>query len=157
MFSKSNKKSAINTPAAKPSAPPSIFSSDLKIIGDLQSDGEIQVDGRVNGDIKTRALVVGETAVIKGEIIADSVRVLGRVDGQIKAKVVKLAKTAHVVGDILHEDLAIETGAFLEGHCKRIAMPDEASPQEKASVNKPSEEKKTPSAPAQATPVAAKG
>ena len=32
-----------------------------------------------------------------------------------------LAKTAHVVGDILHENLAIETGAFLDGQCKRMA------------------------------------
>ena len=31
-----------------------------------------------------------------------------------------LAKTAHVVGDILHEALAIEQGAFLEGHCRRL-------------------------------------
>lgn len=141
MFSKSNKKSAINTPATKPPAPPSIISSDLKITGDLLSEGEIQVDGRVNGDIRTRALVVGETAIVKGEIIADKVRVLGRVDGQIKAKIVKLAKTAHVVGDVLHEDLAIETGAFLEGHCKRMAMPDDKSSKEKEAVNKPKDDK----------------
>lgn len=54
---------------------------------------------------------------------------------QIKARSVQLAKTAHVVGDILHEDLAIETGAFLEGHCKRL-------------VEEPKEEKKAESKPA---------
>ena len=31
-----------------------------------------------------------------------------------------LAKTANVRGDILHENLSIEQGAFLEGHCRRI-------------------------------------
>jgi cytoskeletal protein CcmA (bactofilin family) len=125
MFSKTNKKSDGSTSSPDTPAPPSIISRDLNIVGDLLSDGEIQIDGTVNGDIRTRVLVVGETAKIKGEIVADTVRILGSVDGQIKAKVVKLAVSAHVVGDILHEDLAIETGAFLEGHCKRMAVIEE--------------------------------
>ena len=123
MFSKNNKRTA--APAPQPKAPPSIISSDLKIVGDLHSDGEIQIDGTVNGDIRTAALVIGETAKVTGEIVADAVRVLGTVNGQIKAKVVKLAASAHVVGDIMHEDLSIETGAFLEGHCKRMVVKEE--------------------------------
>ena len=122
MFSKNNKRT---TSAPQPKAPPSIISSDLKIVGDLHSDGEIQIDGTVNGDIRTVALVIGESAKVTGEIVADAVRVLGTVNGQIKAKVVKLAASAHVVGDIMHEDLSIETGAFLEGHCKRMAIKEE--------------------------------
>ena len=102
--------------------PPSIISADLKITGDLSSDGEIQIDGSVEGDIRTKTLLVGETALVKGEIHADLVRVHGRVDGQIKAQSVSLAKTAHVVGDVMHVDLSIETGAFLEGHCKRMEV-----------------------------------
>ncbi|MBL6958121.1 MAG: polymer-forming cytoskeletal protein [Rhodospirillales bacterium] len=106
-------------------APPSILSTDLKVKGDLISAGEIQIDGAVDGDIRTVSLLVGESAVIKGEIIADKVRVHGTVNGQIKARTVSLAKSARVTGDILHEDLSIETGAFLEGHCKRIEKPQE--------------------------------
>jgi len=108
------------------SSPPSIISSDLRIVGDLSSDGEIQIDGAIDGDIRTQVLLVGETADIKGEIVADSVVVHGTISGQIKSRSVILAKTAHVVGDILHEDLKIETGAFLEGHCKRMAEKKEA-------------------------------
>ena len=102
------------------SSPPSIISADLKIVGDLNSNGEIQIDGAVDGDIRTKSLLVGETAKIKGEIVAESVSIYGTVNGLIKSRSVKLAKTAYVVGDILHEDLAIETGAFLEGRCKRV-------------------------------------
>ncbi len=123
MFSKSSKGS-VNPAESKSvvrSSPPSIISADLKIVGDLSSDGEIQVDGTIDGDIRTKSLLVGETADIKGEIVADSVHVHGSVNGQIKSRSVNLAKTAHVVGDVLHEDLSIETGAFLEGHCKRMA------------------------------------
>ena len=101
-------------------APPSIIGADLKIVGDLSSDGEIQIDGAVDGDIRTTSLLVGETAHIKGEIVADSVFVHGSISGQIKSRSVNLAKTAHVVGDILHEDLVVEAGAFFEGHCKHM-------------------------------------
>ena len=123
MFSK-NSKTAVGSQSSQPvikSSPPSIISADLKIVGDLSSNGEIQIDGTIDGDIRTNSLLVGETANIKGEIVADSVDVHGSINGQIKSRAVHLAKTAHVVADILHEDLAIETGAFLEGHCKRIA------------------------------------
>lgn len=122
MFSKTRKPTGTvveSKPVVK-SSPPSIISADLKIVGDLSSDGEIQIDGAVDGDIRTKSLLVGETAHIKGEIVADSVFVHGTISGQIKSRSVNLAKTARVVGDILHEDLAIDAGAFLEGHCKRM-------------------------------------
>ncbi len=128
MFSKGNKKAAAGTATPKPKAPPSIISRDLKIIGDLNCEGEIQIDGHVEGDIRTDILMIGETAHIKGEIVANTVRIHGTVHGQIKAKTVKLAASAHMVGDIMHEDLAIETGAFLEGHCKRMADIKESQP-----------------------------
>ncbi len=135
MFSK-GKKNDPKKVIQEPPAPPSIISRDLKITGDLYSDGEIQIDGAVTGDIRTKNLMVGETAVVKGEIFAQSVRVHGTIDGQIKAKIVKLAATAHVVGDILHEDLSIETGAFLEGNCKRMAPLDEKALQPEAPAAK---------------------
>ena len=120
MFSKNSKGSgsAVDSQPVEKSSPPSILSADLKIVGDLHSKGEIQIDGTIEGDIRTDSLLVGETANIKGEIVADVVNVHGSINGQIKSREVNLAKTAHVVGDILHENLAIETGAYLEGHCK---------------------------------------
>ncbi|MDV7341447.1 polymer-forming cytoskeletal protein [Terasakiella sp. A23] len=123
MFSKGNKNKTTNSAgsAARKRVPPSIISSDLVITGNLVSEGEIQIDGTVRGDIQSKELLVGETALIEGEIVAESIRVHGKVDGQIKALNVSLAKSAHVVGDILHDNLSIETGAFLEGHCKRLA------------------------------------
>ena len=120
MFTKSNKENGKEPVVPKIPSPPSLLSTDLKIIGNLHSDGEIQVDGQVEGDIHSDVLIVGETAQVHGEINADSVRVHGSVTGQISARSVSLAKTAHVLGDILHENLAIEQGAILEGHCRRI-------------------------------------
>jgi cytoskeletal protein CcmA (bactofilin family) len=135
MFSRISNKNATpaksSTPMAPPSAPivrsepvkpvpPSILASDLKIVGDLTSKGEIQVDGAVEGDIRCQVLVVGQNGMVTGEIIADTVRIHGTVTGQIRSRSVFLAATARMVGDIAHESLAIEPGAFLEGHCGRI-------------------------------------
>lgn len=134
MFSKSKREydsTAGGTAPAKP-AVPSIISTDMKIVGDLTSEGEIQVDGTVEGDIQSKHLLIGEPAHITGEIVAEVVEIYGTVHGQIKATAVSLAKTAHVVGDILHENLSIEKGAFLEGHCKR--MPDRKEPTERIAL-----------------------
>jgi len=120
MFSK-NKKNAQQTQNNQPRTVPSIISADLKIVGDLASSGEIQVDGDVTGDIRSKVLLVGETASIKGEIRAETVRVHGHIKGQIRATFVNLAKSAHVVGDILHENLSIQEGAFLEGHITHMS------------------------------------
>jgi len=124
MFSRANKdktNQTSGTPMPKKRVPPSIISADLVITGNLVSEGEIQVDGTVKGDIQSKDLLVGETALIEGEIMAENLRVHGKVVGQIKALNVSLAKSSHVIGDILHDNLSIETGAFLEGHCKRLS------------------------------------
>lgn len=122
MFSKNKKND--EQQAAKPRTIPSIISADLHIVGDLESGGEVQIDGEVSGDIHAKILLVGESAIVTGEIFADTVRVHGRVNGQIKAKFVNLAKTAHVIGDILHENLSIQEGAFLEGHITHMSDAD---------------------------------
>ncbi len=66
-------------------------------------------------------MLIGESAIVKGEIVGDTVRVYGSVNGQIKARAVTLGKSARVVGNILHETLSIEDGAFLDGRCKRMS------------------------------------
>jgi cytoskeletal protein CcmA (bactofilin family) len=114
---------AETTRATPRSAAPSIISSDLKILGDLISAGDLQVDGIVEGDIQTRSLTIGEGAVVTGNIQAETTRVCGQVTGMIKAATVTLERTAKVVGDIVHQILAIEPGAFLEGHVRHSDGP----------------------------------
>ena len=127
MFSKSNKASNGNGHASDArteiaiKAVPSIISADLSIDGNLNSGGEIQVDGVVNGDIKCKALIVGVKGSVVGEVVAQTVRMHGAVKGMIRAKSVFLASTARMSGDVEHESLAIEPGAYMEGHCKRIS------------------------------------
>ena len=130
MFTKTNKdmrnenpKPAVDIPSVP--ATPSLMASDLNFTGDLISTGEVQIDGNVTGDIRVDTLIIGATGNIRGEITANKVRIHGKTIGQINAKSVSLAKTANVQGDILHEDLSIEQGAYLEGHCRRTEINSE--------------------------------
>ncbi len=118
-----DKAAAKPMPVRKAGAAPSIISADLQIVGDLTSTGDLQVDGAVQGDIRSIALTIGESAQVRGGVMAESVRVCGSVIGQIEARRVELTKTARVTGDILHELLAIESGAYLEGNCRRLDEP----------------------------------
>ncbi|MCD9147709.1 bactofilin family protein [Pseudophaeobacter flagellatus] len=104
-------------PKAKP--PASLLSSDLHIAGNLKTSGDIQVEGTVEGDIRAHLLTVGETATIKGEVVADDVVVNGRVVGRVRGLKVRLTATARVEGDIIHKTIAIESGAHFEGSVQR--------------------------------------
>ena len=102
---------------AKPNA--SIRSSDLTVVGNQKTTGDIQVEGTVEGDIRAHLLTVGETATIRGEIVADDIVVNGRVIGRVRGLKVRLTSTARVEGDIIHKTIAIESGAHFEGSVQR--------------------------------------
>ena len=122
---------ALATPRGGKAQMPSIFSTDLKITGDLTGDGEMQIDGHVDGNVKSTAVVIGKGGSIKGKINAEEVVIAGGFDGQIRARDVHLKETAHVTGDVtVSGNISIDKGAYFEGHCKRSA------PAEKVTVGK---------------------
>jgi cytoskeletal protein CcmA (bactofilin family) len=105
--------------APKATPPASVLSSDLHISGNLKTSGDIQVEGTVEGDIRAHLLTVGETATIKGEVVADDVVINGRIIGRVRGLKVRLTSTARVEGDIIHKTIAIESGAHFEGSVQR--------------------------------------
>ncbi len=118
--------SSATSSAPRPKVAPSVLSSDLIIQGNLRTAGDIQVEGQVEGDIRAHLLTVGETAVIKGEVMADDVIVNGRVIGKVRGLKVRLTSTAQVQGDIIHKTIAIESGAHFEGSVQRQEDPLES-------------------------------
>jgi cytoskeletal protein CcmA (bactofilin family) len=102
------------------SSVPSIFSPDLKIVGDLKSTGDIQIDGSIEGLVKGGQIIVGDQANVQGSIVAETVRISGIVNGQVQAKTVHLDKAARVTADITHEILTIEAGAYFEGRVQTL-------------------------------------
>lgn len=101
----------------------SVLSADLTVVGNLRSTGDIQIEGTVEGDIRAHMLTVGESATIRGEIVADDIVVNGRVIGRVRGLKVRLTSTARVEGDIIHKTIAIESGAHFEGSVQRQEDP----------------------------------
>ena len=138
------------TPSApKGKAVASVLSSDLTVVGNLRTTGDIQVEGTVEGDIRAHLLTVGESATIRGEIVADDIVVNGRVIGRVRGLKVRLTSTARVEGDIIHKTIAIESGAHFEGSVQRQEDPLAAG---RASTTLPPMRAAEP-APAPAAPV----
>lgn len=104
--------SNLNTPSV------SVISKALKITGQLESSEDIQIDGQIEGDVRGVHVKVGNNAKVKGTVYGDEVEVAGTVEGKIEAKKVILSATAHMAGDVVHQDIRIESGAFIDGHCK---------------------------------------
>lgn len=107
----------------KPKPAASVLSSDLTITGNVRSSGDIQIEGSLEGDVRAQTLIVGETATVKGEVVAEDVVVHGRVVGRLRGVKVRLSATARVEGDIVHKTIAIESGAHFEGSVQRQEDP----------------------------------
>lgn len=87
--------------------------------GIVSFDGTVRIDGRVEGEVHTGgAVVVGESAIIKGIISAGSVVVSGRVKGTVTAvQKVEIQKGGLLVGDIHSPAVCIEDGGHFHGTC----------------------------------------
>ena len=102
----------------------SIIANGVTIRGAIDAEGaELQVDGEIDGNVRAGSLTIGDTGLVKGDVVSESVLVNGRVEGSVRARKVQLAKNAHVQGDITHQSLAVEMGAVFEGQCRYLQDP----------------------------------
>ena len=122
----------------------SVISKALKITGQLESTEDIQVDGEVDGDVRGVSVKIGNNAKVKGTVYGDTVELAGTIDGKIEAKKVILTSTAHMSGDVIHQDIKIDSGAYIDGHCR---------PEYGKAANKNAHTAAKPAATAAATPV----
>ena len=149
----------VATKRAQRASIPSIISSDLTVKGTLISTGDVQVDGRIEGDVRAVSLVIGESAIIQGDIYAEDAIIRGNVTGGIRARKVQLCATCHVEGTIIHEALSVEAGAFFEGNCRHSDNPLGDAPKTQAPVRraapapKPAASSNTVSSPVSSTPI----
>ncbi|HEY2034052.1 MAG TPA: polymer-forming cytoskeletal protein [Rhizomicrobium sp.] len=96
----------------------SVISKSLKITGQLESTEDIQIDGEIDGDVRGVGVKIGNNAKVKGTVYGDEVELAGTIEGKIEAKKVILTGTARMSGDVSHQDIRIESGAFIDGSLK---------------------------------------
>ena len=145
---------AAPTQSTKGKTAASVLASDLTITGNITTTGDVVVEGIVDGDIRAHLLTVGETATIRGEIVADDIVINGRVIGRVRGLKVRLTSSAQVEGDIIHKTIAIESGAHFEGSVQRQDDPLQTNRGQDSTAAAPAQSS-TP-APSNPTPAAPK-
>ena len=96
----------------------SVIGKALKVTGQLESTEDIHIEGEVEGDVRGVSVRVDQTAKVNGTVYGDTVEILGTLNGKIEAQKVILTSTAHVSGDVVHQDIRIDSGAHIDGHCR---------------------------------------
>jgi cytoskeletal protein CcmA (bactofilin family) len=102
----------------------------VKLEGKLETTGTFRIDSAMKGSITSEdTLILGEHAVIEGEIIGNRVVIGGRFDGTIQARSrVEIQPQAIVTGQVQTPCLVIEPGAIFDGQCHMLAATEAAKP-----------------------------
>ncbi len=104
-----------------------MIGEDTIITGTIRAEGTIWIDGRVEGDICTEGLVmVGETAVVVGNVYAGSVVSRGLIVGDIVAsEEVQLLQSATLNGTVRTPVFLADEGALLTDNPEDAVYADE--------------------------------
>ena len=107
-----------NRPNGVPADVGAYLGTGTKINGKLHFDGPATIDGEVDGEIIALAhITVGQQAIVKGKLSAQSILVQGKVMADVVAeKRLEIQPPGSVVGDVTALSLVIGDGAILEGH-----------------------------------------
>ena len=102
------------------------ISSGTAIKGEINSPNDIRIDGIFDGKIISKGrVVVGDKAVISGDIICENVDFWGKMTGNLFVKdTLSLKEGCSIRGDLRIRRLIVELGANFDGTCKMIAEGD---------------------------------
>jgi cytoskeletal protein CcmA (bactofilin family) len=119
-----------------------VLAADVEIKGNLKFAGELTFEGKLEGEIHSEGiLTLGDTAVINGNINAQSVVVRGKINGNIIAKEkIEIKAKTEMFGDIRAAKLAIEEGVTFVGKT-------EVNPNKVAPLPLPTRQTEAPKAP----------
>ena len=98
------------------------ISAGTVIKGEILSPTDIRIDGTFEGRVQSKGrVVVGESAVIKGDVVCENIDLWGKVEGNIFVKdTLSLMDGCVVTGNLHIRRLAVELGAAFNGNCKTI-------------------------------------
>jgi len=98
------------------------ISTGTAIKGEISSPNDIRIDGSFEGKISSKGrVVVGEKAVISGDIFCENLDFWGKMTGSLYVKDTLSLKEGCVVnGDIHVKRLAVELGSKFDGNCKML-------------------------------------
>ncbi len=111
-----------------PTSAKNVLTSDVEIKGNLKFDGELTFEGKLEGEIHSEGtLLLGDGAVVNGNIQVNSIVVRGKVNGNITAKdKIDIKAKTELFGDLRAAKLVIEEGITFVG--KAEVNPNKVSP-----------------------------
>lgn len=91
----------------------------------ISGAGVIRIDGRFSGSIDLDGhIILGENAVVSGDVTADSALFAGKYDGRLTVRnTLHLASNAHVVAHIETDKFIIDEKATFNGSCNMGTTP----------------------------------
>lgn len=98
----------------------------VKVEGRLETTGTFRIDSEMKGHLLSQdTLILGEHAVVEGQVTGNEIIVAGRCDGVIRAKSkVELQRNAIVIGEVYTSCLILEPGAVFDGQCFLSISPE---------------------------------
>lgn len=98
------------------------ISTGTVVKGEINSPNDIRVDGSFEGKIISKGrVVVGENAIISGDIICENVDLWGKMTGNLFVKdTLALKEGCSVKGNLNIKRLIVELGARFDGNCKML-------------------------------------
>ena len=102
------------------------ISTGTVVKGEITSSNDIRIDGTFEGKIQSKGrVVVGEKAVVKGDIICTNVDFWGTMEGNFYVKdTLSLKSSSKVKGDLHVRRLQVELDAKFDGSCQMISEAD---------------------------------
>ncbi len=118
-----------------------IIGINVVLKGNLKNKGSIQINGNVEGEVKSDENInIGETAKIKGPVVAKTIEISGEVKGTVEAtERLEVNPTGRITGDINAKSLIIKQGAIFVG---KSVMPDDTVSGEKVEATESKKEEK---------------
>lgn len=96
------------------------LSLNTEIIGNIATQDDMRFDGSIKGNINSeKKIVVGDRAVIEGDIRCANLDSLGQITGDVycEEKIV-LRANSRLRGNVSAKSIEIEPGAFFDGTCQ---------------------------------------
>ncbi len=114
--------------------------------GNIETFGNIRIEGKVNGSVISKSkIVLGQSSVIDGNIIAQNAELSGEVKGLVEISDQLILRPSSVIdGDIATNKLIVESGATFNGGCKMGIPQKEIKIGTNGQAKAPIEDKKPP-------------
>jgi cytoskeletal protein CcmA (bactofilin family) len=99
----------------------SVFSTDLRVTGDVTSKGDLDIHGHVEGSVDVKGLTVAPGASVTGSVRAAATDIAGHVDGQVDSDRVSIMPTGALEGTVTYRTLSVMVGGGLNARCAPVA------------------------------------